>query len=256
VETYNAVTDGKGKHKHKRQFIEAIAPLPKTQTQYRARRRSILHSDAFLVVQWLNAAKGTASYQRVLRVRRKLEALGAMLGDLRKRLAEGRASRDVAGMPEFARFAERFRKRHNAFNRSLARYAHVPAFAYNIESGVWRFSMVPARPCGREIKLANQYLTVRVNESSVVAALARLAANGELYKVRLCEQCGERWRVSERLRDRFCSQECREAFYVKSPGYHERKAANQARYREGLKENIDRHAAYLEGENHAEATKA
>jgi hypothetical protein len=65
--------------------------------------------------------------------------------------------------------------------------------------------------------------------------LCRLAANRELYKVRLCEMCGERWRVSERKMDRFCCQKCREAFYAQSPEFHERKAKNQRKYRDGLK---------------------
>ena len=221
-----------------------IAPPPKTQTEYKRRVRSILYSDAVLAVEWLNEAMGTPSYTRVLRVRQELEALGTMLAELRKRLTEGRArfietSRlDLTGDLEYGRLAERFHRRHNALNRLLSPYAHVPAFAYSIKAGVWHFGMVPKRSRGPEIKVDVEHVPVRMNESSTIAALARLAANRELHKVRLCEQCRERWLVSERQIDRFHNQQCRDAYHAKSPGYHDRKAANQRAYRQRVRQGL------------------
>ena len=98
--------------------------------------------------------------------------------------------------------------------------------------------MVPKHPRGPEINVSDESFDVRVNESGVVSALARLAANRELYKVRLCEQCEQVWRVSLRDIDKFCSQKCREAFHAKSADFHERKAANQRNYRENKKKAI------------------
>ena len=129
-----------------------------------------------------------------------------------------------------AEMEEQFRQHHNALNLQLARYIHIPALAYSPDYGVWRFGMVPKHPRGPEIKLSDESFDVLVNESTVIAALCRLAANRELHKVRLCEMCGERWRVSERKIDKFCSQKCREAFYAKSDEYRERKATNQRNF--------------------------
>lgn len=46
---------------------------------------------------------------------------------------------------------ERFRKRHNTFNKLLSRYAYVPALAYGAETEFWYFQAVP-KP---EIKIKN-----------------------------------------------------------------------------------------------------
>ena len=238
--------------KRRTKFIEAIAPLPKTQSELKQRVRSLAHSDARLAVEWLNAAKGTVAYRRVLAAREELTALGDALNSLReqKRVLKGRRPRTEQQLADDARDSlqaaashEEFRKRHNALNRLLYRYAHVPVLAYNVDDGVWRFGMIPKAARGPEIQIADGPIAVRVNESSVVAALSRLAVSRELYKVRLCETCGEQWRVSERKIDRFCSQKCREAFYAKSPDYKERKAANQRDYRERLKSG-KRNGAY------------
>lgn len=231
-------------HKRQAAFIEAVAPRPKTQTEMARRIRSLSSGDALLAVEWLNAAKRTAAYRRAVKVRSELEELGVMLDNLRqqRKAWKGRRAKSDAEVLGNARtaiamaeLAEQFRQRHNALNALLTRYAHVPALAYNIDSRIWRFGMVPKHPRGPEINISDESFNVRVTESTVVAALARLAANRELYKVRLCETCGEHWRVSERKIDRFCSQKCRESFYAKSPEYRQRKAANQRNYRERLK---------------------
>jgi len=54
-------------------------------------------------------------------------------------------------------------------------------------------------------------MNILADEAAVATAFCRLATNGELHKVRLCEQCKENWRVSERQIDRFCSRQCRVA---------------------------------------------
>jgi hypothetical protein len=238
--------------KQKLKFVEVVAPRPKTQTEMARRIRSFSFSDAMLAVEWLNTAQHTAAYKRVIAFRRELEELGAILDTLTtqkrllkdKRIAslkkQHREDKEILDSMQKSVTAveqqDQFRVRHNALNQLLARYTHVPAFAYNLDSGFWRFAMLPKRPRGPQITVSDEVFHVRVNESTVIDALARLAANRELYKVRLCETCLKRWRVSERKIDRFCSQQCRDAFHVKSPGYHERKAANQRKYRAGLKE--------------------
>lgn len=230
--------------KRKTKFIEAIAPHPKTQTELKRRIHSMAHSDAFLAVAWLNATQGKPANRRVLAIRQELADLADMRETLRQQRRaskgkRGQTDREIIGLldtrVETARLQEKFRQRHNVLNVRLTRYAHVPALDYSPDFALWRFGMVPKRPSGPEIVIEDQSLRARVNESSVIAALCRLAANRELHKVRLCEMCGKRWRVSERKIDRFCSQKCREEFYAKSPEYLERKATNQRKYREGLK---------------------
>lgn len=240
-------------------------PVPKTQAGLKRQARSMLYLDAMLAVEWLNATQRTVAYRRVLMVRRELEELGAMLNSLRQ-LEQAREQRIRNQKPleeilELSRnlspaerieadeaikdkqkLREQFRERHNAFNQRIARYTYVPVLDYSPEYGIWRFNAVSKRSHGAKITVNDGYSNIRVDESTVIAAMCRLAANRELFKVRLCAQCEKHWRVSEREMDRFCSQKCRESFYAKSPEFHQRKADNQREYRERLKQNIARGA--------------
>jgi hypothetical protein len=226
------------------------APAPKTPAELEQQVRSGRDSDAFLAVEWLNAAKGTAAYRRVLAVRRELEELGTILDSLRgqRQAWKNRRAKSDAEILEnlkastsMAELQEQFRERHNALNQTIARYAFVPALGYNLDSGFWRFSAIPKHIRGPEIKVENQdtRIRVRVNEASVVAALARLASIGELYKARLCEQCGKRWVFSLRAMDKFCSEDCRKYFHVHSE--------------EGKQKNRDRQKAYRNSSGYTNA---
>lgn len=226
-------------------FTPAVAAQPKTQTDWRLRIDSISHSDAVIAAEWLNSAKGTAAYRRVIAFRGELEFLSKTLVVLRQQRREAKAGRphgraailaDANAAAELGKLQEQFRTRHNALNQVLSRYTYIPALAYSPDFSAWRFNTVPKhRTAGQEIELSDGVMTIRVTESSVIAALARLAASRELNKVRLCEQCGKRWIVSLREMDKFCKSDCREASYKKSPEFKNRKAANQRRYRERLK---------------------
>ena len=238
-----------GTRTRKTGFTEAVAPRPKTQTEWKRRTRSLSFSDARAAVEWLNATRGQPAYRRVLAIRQELEELGGALDRVRqaRRTAARqkrprtdeeilRASGELLAAGEMQ---EQFRERHNAMNQRLAQYAHIPALACNLDSGIWRFGMVPRQSRGPEVTIEDQAGSIRVDEATAVAALCRLAANRELHKVRLCEQCGQQWRISERAMDRFCSQKCRESFHANSPEYHERKAASQRGYRLRKKAGVD-----------------
>jgi len=233
-------------------FVSGLAPSPKTLAESKTRNRLLTHSDASIAVEWLNAAKGTGAYRRVLAVRQELEELGAMLEDLtQQRQAAGQAAKEgrprtqqeaLDDYPKLVKLAgtnEQFRQRYNAFNQLLSRYTFVPALECNLDTGLWRFNTIPKRTRGPELALGdtldesnrNRTVSVRVHEPTVVAALARLAAERELSKVRLCEACRERWRVSLRDMDKFCSDECRIRFHVHSEEGKRRHREAQQRYR-------------------------
>ena len=74
-----------------------------------------------------------------------------------------------------------------------------------------------------------------ISEADAVLSLVRLDLIGEIEKVRLCENCAERWFVAKK-NFRFCSGgACREASYAKDPKYRRRKANNQREYRKRVK---------------------
>jgi hypothetical protein len=200
--------------------------------------RSLALSDAVMVVEWLNAARGTATQRRVLEIRRDLGVLGAALESLHQRSqkfpspAAARSKPLTAQELDYQEDCDKFRERHNELNRILKAYPLCPVMGYNIELGLWRYNAVPRAKIGREIEVTLKGVKVRVNAISVVAAMTRLAANRELHKIRLCEQCQKNWRVSEREMDRYCSQPCREAAYQSRPGYAEKRRNIQRRWRE------------------------
>lgn len=197
------------------------------------------YADALTAVAWLNDAKGTAAYKRVLIVRRELDELAKMLDALaqkwlaRKAPRRGKEKEFIQSELESVQLEVSFRERHNDLNRMLARrYTFVPALDFAIPSAAWRFNTVPKLLGGPETKIKDRIFTLLISEASVVAALARLATQRELYKVRLCDQCSERWRVSAREMDRFCSDRCRDAFRASAPGFKERAAKRQSDYRQ------------------------
>jgi len=221
-------------------FIQATAPRPKTQTELKKRIRSVSYSDALQAVEWLNAAKGTPAYRRVLKVRTELYELAIMLDTLGQQWQSRRVKRqltkqEIEHEQEGARLEICFRERHRTLVRTVAKYTSVPFLDFHIPTAAWRFDMVPKLRSGPTTEIEDGNNVVQITESSAIGALLRLATKRELFKVRLCENCGERWRVSERQLDRFCSDECRESFYKKSPKFKDRKARNQQRYRENLK---------------------
>lgn len=229
-------------------FVEAVAPRPTTRTEFQRRARSLSFSDALIAVEWLNAAMGSPAYRRALAVRQELEELGTTMDFLRQQRGEARARNKGRRAPlsqgelseavERAELQTRFRERHNALNRLLARYAFVPVMAYDLDAGIWRCASAPKATRGRTVQVSDGAFTVQVGEPAVIAALCRLAASRELYKARLCEECHQRWRISERMMDRFCSAECRVAWYMKSPDYSKRRQDIQQRYRDGLKRKL------------------
>jgi hypothetical protein len=249
----------------KRKSIPRIeSSAPNTQTELRHLNRSISYSDGALSVEWLNTTQGTNAYKRVIMVRQELEQLGRMLKGLREQ-EQAREQRQrqfiqksLEAIPEnflsvgdvkdlkaiveaHSKPIEQFRERHNAFNRMIARYTLVPLMEYSRDYGIWKFNAAPKVLRGPKITING----MRVDESTVIAALCRLAARHELYRVRLCEMCRERWRVSEREMDKFCSRKCREAFYAGSSEFRAKKARNQRDFRAREKERHTRGIAYL-----------
>ena len=221
-----------------------ITKTKKRETQAESKKRiSPQWSDALLTVEWLNYARGSAVYQRVLAIRDALEPLQSAL----QALQSGR------------KISKQEKESIHKLNQTLARYTYVTAIGDSpLSAG---FQMIPKdapKIAGKGItctvtaknrsrygdrlvvygrgpavpEIKGESISFPVTEAFVVLALGRLANQCELAKVRLCEQCRERWRVSGREMDRFCSDKCRAAFYQKSPEHKKRMAKNQKNYRD------------------------
>jgi len=223
-------------------------PLPQLRAKQDEREyKRLLRNDAQVAVLILNASHGTAAHERIVTILRELEELHAGTGELKRIDREiveemrpqgangpGRAGtkRHMELAAQYKSVFESLNTLHVGLNDRLARYAFRPSVSYTVNSDDWHFGLVP--DSNRRL-FQTKIGQFTVTEADAIMSLVRLDASGELSKVRLCEECGKRWRVSERKIDRFCSDKCRDTFHAKSPEYHTRKAANQQRYREKLK---------------------
>jgi hypothetical protein len=222
------------KSKSRRTALDA-QPLPRknlksdTAADRKNEERQLALADGDRVVNWLNAAQGTESEQRVVSVRNELVTLPSdwamhnMRGpwahpDLRK------------GFDEAHRLLV---QRHHMLNESLSSYAFRPRVTHLEPGGGWVFGIVPDEN--------KRWFTTRIgagtiSEADAVMCLLRLASTRDLSKVRQCETCRDRWLFAAKRNHRFCSAVCRELFYAKAPDYHARKAKNQRVYRQALKQ--------------------
>jgi hypothetical protein len=220
-------------------------PIPRRSPPSEREARQVTHGDADKVVQWLNASKGTASHERVVAIRQELEELpsefathaDAYVHSFPRHLLHGDPPRERRRdwPKEKLRVQRRLGNRHAALNEALEEYVFHPRATCVILGGRWIFGMVPDES-KRWYRMTIGQETI--SEADAVISLVRLAETGDLQKIRLCEMCKECWRVAAKRNYRFCSDQCREDFYASAPDYHNRKAANQRKYRENLKRKL------------------
>lgn len=191
--------------------------------------------DEDIVVAWLNAAHGTPAYQRVKTIYLAL----ARLRDAHKNYQDEVAKQDerITARKEstghnFQLEFNRLSAEHQALNKALARYHLTPQVQYWVGPAVWSYPMV-SRPTRGDFALpiGEAAHGLIVNEGSAVSFLLKLAENDNLSRVRLCEQCQQKWRTSYRQIDRFCSDSCRLKFNAATPEAKKRHVEAQQRHR-------------------------
>jgi len=236
-------------------------PIPRTTAQSARQERWLVLSDANVAALWLNAAKAAkalASYQRVVLIRQQLEDFRVRrtmlqpdpkawetayreLEEQRSLVKAGKKGRTVnfpggrgyIDSPAYKKLYRQAERLHSRLNRVLLRYAFRPRVTYDVAVDIWRGGMVPDRK-SRWFQMKIDRETT-ISEADAALSLVRLDLIGEIEKVRLCENCAERWFVAKK-NFRFCSGGgCREASYAKDPKYLRRKANNQREYRKRLK---------------------
>jgi hypothetical protein len=225
-------------------------PLPQMPTKLDQQEiKQMLRNDAEIAVISLNESKGSA-HKRLSSIRHDLERIRLGVVNLQEidraigqeMFPERANGPGRSGTKKHLELASEYKKGFAALeplfssvNKRLRNYAFRPCVSHALFSNEWRFGVVPDTRTGAFQIMIGTFL---ITEADAVLAMVRLEATGELNKVRLCETCKKRWRVSHREMDRFCSEECRQAFHMSSPGAKERNAAKQRRYRERLKRNI------------------
>lgn len=224
---------------HRIRFNKVTAWPAKTHTQWKHRDiQSPSFLNAAITVEWLNAAKGTVAYRSVLALRAELEALRAELDKPFQAIEWKTAKRPTKQSAEYLQRLNDFTKRHGQLNVLLEKYTFTNRLGYNLTSHDWWLTSIPKNSRGPQITIEKELRglpKILATEAWVALALASLAANRELSKVHLCENCKKRWHVALRSIDRFCSDECREHFHTDSDAYRDRKRKIQQEYRRNLR---------------------
>ncbi len=184
--------------------------------------------DARLAATWLNASTKTPAARRILTLRDELLAL--------LRLREpGRAQYlQRMGLPEL--------------NRRLERYWFSPMLSLDPKTNRFQSSQSPKSVPGPTAILKDGTREILIRESTVAAALVRLAAQRRLNMLHRCDAC-EKWHVAPRSIDRFCSDQCRTQWHAQSPEYLDRRRQIQREYRARVTAKIAAENAALKGRN-------
>ena len=191
--------------------------------------------DEDIAVAWLNAAHSTPAYRRVKTIYLALAKLRDAHRNYQHEVAKQDARITARREPTGYNFQLEFKRlsaEHQALNKALARYHLTPQVQYWVGTAEWSYPMV-SRPTRGDFALpiGEPAHGLTVNEGSAVSFLLKLAENDNLSRVRLCEQCQQKWRTSYRQIDRFCSDSCRLKFNAATPEAKRRHVEAQQKHR-------------------------
>ena len=205
-----------------------------------AESHQVTLSDAEVVVRWLNGSQR----RTLLAIREKLMELSKGLADLQRThdsspvflaLKSGVApSPDANWTAKYRREYQRIQKQMITLNKTLSRYVFRPGIGYTVISNMRGAGLLPDAGRQKFRLIVGEWKLV---EADAVLSLIRLYLVGELDRVQLCKMCKKRWLVQAKSHYRFCSSECRQAYYSKAAGYAERRKKIQQDYRDRMKRN-------------------
>jgi len=199
--------------------------------------------DELTLPGWLNAAKGSKSYRRVVRI---LELIREK-EESRRNIIAKRAYIHT-GKGERPREHFRLWRADNMLgaelHRALNRYKFSVRLTGFLFGGPWILNLYCPRQkddFGWETlysyragpgQIVVQAPSYTVCEGDAVLAALRLAERSRVNRVRLCETCSLRWIFAKHKNYRFCGKDCREAYYTRTPEYRESKKRQMREYRD------------------------
>jgi hypothetical protein len=213
--------------------------------------------DELTLPGWLNAAKGTSSYKRVVHILELMRNTEQSAQDVVSRGAHVHVGPQGSKWPsEKIRLMRAASKVHEELERTLRRYRFNIRFTHSL-MGHWMFNMYCPRQrndfgletrCAYRASPGTTIVTVPtyvVFEGDAVLAAGRLAERGILSRVRLCATCSDKWLFAKHRNYRFCSPECRERYYTETDEYRQKKARQmrECRDRQRKREESERSLA-------------
>jgi len=199
--------------------------------------------DERVLPEWLNAARGTASYKRVIRILELIRQTEERFRDARARHAFVLVSSDARkGRREKLQLQRAADRPHSDLARALKRYGFRIRLTMPSMDVHWLFNMYCLRRAD-DFCWETQY-GFRVFEGDAVMATSRLAERGLLSRVRVCATCSQ-WLFARHSNYKFCNSRCRERYYTSTDEYRARKAGHMRQYRERLRRRVETERANL-----------
>lgn len=202
--------------------------------------------DEGILPGWLNAARGTKSYKRVIRILDLIRACE----ESRNAIVAKRAfvhSGPGKRPKEHSKLWRMSSKIHAELHSALRKYTFNMRLSGVIFGQPWILSISCYKgkdefsweaPYAYKALPGQTILTVPtflVSEGDAVLALARLAERRLLSRVRLCATCSSKWFFAQHSNYRFCSKECREKHFTSGDEYRMKKALQMRVYRSKLR---------------------
>ena len=201
--------------------------------------------DERVLPEWLNAARGTASYKRVIRILELIRQTEERFRDARARHAFVHVSKSDAPRKwprEKLQLQRAADKPHSDLARALKRYRFRIRLTMPSMDVHWLFNMYCLRRAD-DFCWETQY-GFRVFEGDAVMTTSRLAERGLLSRVRVCATCSQ-WLFARHSNYKFCNSRCRERYYTSTDEYRARKAGHMRQYRERLRRRVETERANL-----------
>jgi hypothetical protein len=203
--------------------------------------------DEFILPGWLNVARGTKSYGRVTHL---IELIRQSEESTSKAAAGGAYHTHGGESPKVKKDKRKLAREANRpyadLQRSLQKYVFHTRLTGTI-GGEWILNFYRPAPKG-EFGWKTEYArtsepgttvislpTYTVSEGDAVLAVLRLAQRGLLNRIKLCKTCARTWMYAKHSNYRFCSEECREAFFMQTDEYRAKKARQMRQYRDRLR---------------------
>jgi hypothetical protein len=194
--------------------------------------------DRIVLIEWLNAAVGTKSYERVSKLIRNIRAADAAVDSAFRDGVFVHSGRGGDVPVEKRRRLREVDELLLPVNRAFVEYIFHPRLTCILfDKRHWRFDLSGesvrsdykfTRPNGR-----------RVYEADAVFGVLRLASYGFLDRIRECLTC-QRWLYAHPSHKKFCNSACQLKYFASNPSQKEKRAVYMRRYRIDQREKTER----------------
>lgn len=195
--------------------------------------------DRIVLIEWLNAAVGTKSYERVSELIHNIRSADTAVDAATRDSVFIHVGRREEGIPpEKARRRREVHRLLLPISRTFTGYVFHPRLNCVLgDKRRWWFDLV-GEPVPGDYKLTRSDGR-RVFEADAVFGVLRLASYRFLDRVRECLTC-QKWLYAHPSHKKFCDAACQLKYFASTPRQKEKRAEYMRRYRVDQKQRAER----------------